>query len=160
MRFPRAAALPNVNGIEESSSEDEDDVAIGSENSDTDSDVSDEDLGIVAHEDSETEVNDNEVDRLNLVDVAASSEDMSKNELRVHTNKGWGVHIENTSSNIQLPTARREEHPAVPTDVAEALTIKIMFVGNGPDSWAPSLSCAFSACAGTGRHVSHGSRRG
>ncbi|KAG3004623.1 hypothetical protein PC121_g8405 [Phytophthora cactorum] len=47
MRFPRAATLSNVSDIEESSSEDEDDVAIGSENSDADSDVSDEDLGIV-----------------------------------------------------------------------------------------------------------------
>ncbi|KAG2776156.1 hypothetical protein PC129_g19917 [Phytophthora cactorum] len=47
MRFTKAATLPNVSGIEESSSEDEDDVDIGSKNSDADSEVSDEDLGIV-----------------------------------------------------------------------------------------------------------------
>lgn len=47
MRFPKAAALPNVSDIEASPSEDEDDASLGSDDSDAAPNLSDEDLGIV-----------------------------------------------------------------------------------------------------------------
>ncbi|ETI48835.1 hypothetical protein F443_07201, partial [Phytophthora nicotianae P1569] len=47
MRFPRRATLPDTGDTDSSSSDDDDDCAPGGGSSDADSELSDEDLGIV-----------------------------------------------------------------------------------------------------------------
>ncbi|RAW28399.1 hypothetical protein PC110_g15225 [Phytophthora cactorum] len=68
------------------------------------------------------EPNTDEADLLHLLYASASSHDMSKADLRLHTLKGWDAHTEDSSRNVQLlPVAQLDPRPAVPSDTAEAI---------------------------------------
>ncbi|ETM97908.1 hypothetical protein PPTG_19936 [Phytophthora nicotianae INRA-310] len=60
MRFPRRATLPDTGDTDSSSSDDDDDCAPGGGSSDADSELSDEDLGIVYDTSFDYEIEDDE----------------------------------------------------------------------------------------------------
>ncbi|POM62533.1 Hsp70-like protein [Phytophthora palmivora] len=93
------------------------------------------------------EPSDVKAELLGLMYVAASSEDLSCVDLRVHTREGWDVHMESTSKllfgklqhiysngklilyatgrRFQVPAAPLDEHPAVPTNTAESVGLNL-----------------------------------